>query len=127
VTAPRDPEIYWRDVRRGLAQYPVFGGVGANINPCAFWSWEPREQPTHVSGNVPALLVGATGDTRTIYSNTVSMHRALKGSRLVTLRGANVHAPYQASYGNTCVNDQVNQYLLTGRLPDRDIVCQATK
>ncbi|MEU5880671.1 alpha/beta hydrolase [Spirillospora sp. NPDC047279] len=50
--------------------------------------------------------------------------RLLPGSRLVTLR-AFVHAPYQASYGNACVDDRVNGYLATGVPPARDVTCGA--
>ncbi|WP_425549382.1 alpha/beta fold hydrolase [Actinomadura miaoliensis] len=122
AAAPRDPQVYWRDVRKDLKRHPVFGGLGANTNPCAFWAWAPREPLTEAAVELPALLVGATGDTRTIYRDTVSLHEALNGSRLITLK-ANVHAPYQSGYGDRCVDDKVNDYLLTGRLPGRDVVC----
>ncbi|RMI37772.1 alpha/beta hydrolase [Actinomadura harenae] len=119
--APRDIATYRRDVRRGIARHPIFGALGEAITPCAFWP-SPRESLTKVRTTLPSLLVGATGDTRTIYTGSQALHRDLKGSRLITLK-ADVHAPYQASYGNTCVSGAVDSYLLTGRLPAADATC----
>ncbi|MFI0446257.1 alpha/beta hydrolase [Actinomadura sp. 6N118] len=119
----RDPETFWQEIQRSRKRHPVFGPVAHNINPCAFWPRTPREEPTRVSTTLPSLVVGATGDTRTIYQDSRTLHRLLRGSRLITLRGADFHAPYQAAYGNACVNDQVNGYLATGVLPSRNITC----
>ncbi|HEY8480016.1 MAG TPA: alpha/beta hydrolase [Spirillospora sp.] len=121
-TAPRDPEFYWSDVQRNRARSPIFAPVTRTVNPCAFWPVRPAEPPTRIGGHLPALLVAATGDTRTTYEQNKAMHAALRGSRMITLE-ANVHAPYQRGYPNLCVNEQVNRYLLTGRLPARDLTC----
>lgn len=119
--APRDPETYWQDVQRDRAVHPVFGPLGANITPCAFWP-SPREALTKVRTTLPSLLVGATGDSRTIYSGSLALHDDLKGSRLVTIN-ADVHAPYQAAYGNACLTETVDSYFATGRLPAADTTC----
>jgi hypothetical protein len=50
------------------------------------------------------------------------MHRALTGSRMVTLRDARIHAVV-GNYGNTCVDDQVLAYLRNGVLPAGDVAC----
>ncbi|MFA1549787.1 alpha/beta hydrolase [Actinomadura chokoriensis] len=122
VAAPRDPEVYWRDVQRHRAKSPVFGPLGQGIGPCAFWPARPAEPPTVGGGPLAALIVAATGDTRTTYESNETVHRMLPGSRMITLR-ANVHAPYQRGYPNACVRDRVNDYLATGRLPGGDLVC----
>ncbi|MEV4257461.1 alpha/beta fold hydrolase [Spirillospora sp. NPDC049652] len=119
--APRDPEVYRRDVQRERSVHPVFGPLGANITPCAFWP-SPRESATRVRTTLPSLLIGATGDTRTVYAGSLALHRDLQGSRLTTIK-ADVHAPYQASYGNTCLTRTVDAYLLTNRLPTTDTTC----
>ncbi|WP_026413449.1 alpha/beta fold hydrolase [Actinomadura oligospora] len=119
--APRDPATYWRDVQRRRAAHPVFGPLGENINPCAFWP-SPRESATKVRTTLPSLLIGATGDTRTVYAGSQALHRDLNGSRLITLK-ADVHAPYQASYGNACLTRTVDTYLLTNHLPTTDTTC----
>ncbi|MFB9191604.1 alpha/beta fold hydrolase [Actinomadura verrucosospora] len=122
ATASRDPESYRRDIERNRAASPLFAPLTRDVNPCAFWPARPAERPTEVGGRLPALMVAATGDTRTIYASNQALHGLLRGSRMVTL-DADVHAPYQRGYPNACVMDTVNGYLLTGRLPARDFTC----
>ncbi|MEU7458689.1 alpha/beta hydrolase [Streptosporangium roseum] len=121
--APRDPDAYWNDVQRSRARHPLFGPLKNNIWPCAFWPNHPRERPTHVANPTPALIVSATGDTATTYEGSKAMHRALTGSRLLTLRGSTAHGIY-GEYGNACVDAKVNAYLATGTLPATDQVCR---
>ncbi|MER5426298.1 alpha/beta hydrolase [Streptosporangium roseum] len=120
--APRDPDAYWNDVQRSRARHPLVGPLKNNIWPCAFWPNHPRERPTHVANPVPALIVSATGDTATTYEGSQAMHRALTGSRLLTLRGTTAHGIY-GEYGNACVDAKVNAYLATGTLPAADPIC----
>ncbi|MGI8334443.1 alpha/beta hydrolase [Actinomadura scrupuli] len=120
--APRDPGTYWDDVQRSRARHPLFGPLKNNIWPCAFWPNRPRERPTRVGNAVPALIVSATGDTATTYEGSKAMHRALTGSRLLTLRGTTAHGIY-GEYGNACVDAKVNAYLATGILPAADPIC----
>ncbi|MEU3350713.1 alpha/beta hydrolase [Streptomyces sp. NPDC037389] len=119
--APRDPEVYWRDIERGRAAYPRFGALVDNIGPCAFWD-RPREEPTQVTQDAKALIVSATGDPRTPHKGAVALHGMLPSSKLLTLEGANRHAIY-GLYQNACVDDKVNDYLATGELPSRDQSC----
>ncbi|ARZ66157.1 alpha/beta hydrolase [Streptomyces sp. HU2014] len=119
--APRDPEVYWRDIERGRAAYPRFGALADNIGPCAFWD-RPREEPTQVKHDAKALIVSATGDPRTTHKGAVALHGLLPSSKLITLQGANRHAIY-GLYENSCVDDKVNQYLATGELPAGDQTC----
>ncbi|MFI0480510.1 alpha/beta fold hydrolase [Actinomadura sp. 9N215] len=119
-TAPGDPEFYWRDVQRH--RRGMFGALSHGIGPCAFWPTRPAEPPTTVAADLPALMVAATGDTRTTYPRNLIVHRLLRGSRMITL-DARVHAPYQRGYPSTCVRDRVNDYLLTGHLPPHDLTC----
>ncbi|WP_067900819.1 alpha/beta hydrolase [Actinomadura chibensis] len=120
--APRDPAFYWREVQRHRRSSPTFGAPAHNIQPCAFWAVRPAEPPTRIDADLPALMVAATGDTRTTYERNETVHRLLRGSRMITLDAA-VHAPYQRGYPNRCVRDRVNAYLLTGRLPAADQTC----
>ncbi|MFF3739532.1 alpha/beta fold hydrolase [Streptomyces sp. NPDC002566] len=121
VPAPRSPELYWRDVERARAQDPLFGPVTQSIGPCAFWD-RPRERPTAIRGDLPALLVSATGDPRTVHRNAQAVRRMWPSSRLVTLRDADQHAVYGV-FGSGCVDTTVNTYLATGRLPSTDVTC----
>ncbi|MFD5000835.1 alpha/beta hydrolase [Streptomyces buecherae] len=122
-TAPRDPEVYWRDVQRSRDRYPLMGPMANNVNPCAFWPDMPREAPVRVERDTPALIVAATGDPRTSYQGSKALRGMLPSSRLLTLEGANHHGVF-GEYGNACVDDQVNAYLRTGRLPGSDVTCQ---
>jgi pimeloyl-ACP methyl ester carboxylesterase len=119
---PRDPEVYWRRIERSRAHQPVTGPLVNDISPCAFWPRTPREQPTEVHNGVPSLIVASTGDTRTIYRGGEALHGLLSGSRLLTLKGARIHAVYPR-YDNACVNDTINAYLRTGNLPATDPTC----
>lgn len=120
--APGDPDTYWNDIQRSRALHPLFGPLKNNIWPCAFWPNQPRERSTRVDNPTPALIVSSTGDTATTYEGSKAMHRALTGSRLLTLRGVTAHGIY-GEYGNACVDAKVNAYLATGSLPTTDPTC----
>jgi pimeloyl-ACP methyl ester carboxylesterase len=119
--APRDPEVYWRDIEGSRAAYPRFGALTDNIGPCAFWD-RPREEPTQVKHDAKPLIVSATGDPRTPHKGAVALHGLLPSSKLLTVKGANRHAIY-GLYENDCVDTKVNHYLTTGKLPADDVVC----
>ncbi|CAM5441595.1 Alpha/beta hydrolase OS=Streptomyces alboniger OX=132473 GN=CP975_33185 PE=3 SV=1 [Streptomyces alboniger] len=121
VAAPSDPETYWRDVQRARTQDALFGPVTHNITPCAFWD-PPREGPTTIRDDLPALLVNATGDPRSTYESARTVRRMWPSSRLITLRGADQHAVYGV-FGSACVDTTVNAYLATGHLPSKDLTC----
>jgi pimeloyl-ACP methyl ester carboxylesterase len=121
--APRDPDVYYRDIQAHRADEPIFGALTRNITPCAFWPTAPVEPPTRVRNGVPALIVGATGDPRTPYPGQLAMHHDLTGSRMVTLEGAFEHIVYGVD-DVPCVTDTVNAYLLGGPLPAADVVCR---
>ena len=59
------------------------------------------------------LIVGATGDPVTPYPGQVAMHRALTGSRMLTLQGAYTHG-VALFEGNPCVDAAVEAYLVSG-------------
>ena len=125
VSAPRDPEVYWRDVRRSRERHPLMGPFTNDITPCAFWD-RPRERPTAVRRDFPALMVNAVGDPRTIYAGASAMHDAWPSSRLVTVTGSDRHGIYGA-YGDDCADSTVNAYLRTGRLPSEDVTCSGPR
>jgi pimeloyl-ACP methyl ester carboxylesterase len=120
--ASRDPESYFRDIQLHRRDEPLFGPLIRNITPCAFWPSRPVEAPTAIRNSRPALVVGADGDPITPYGGQVAMHRALSGSRMVTLRGRYAHTQYLVA-GNPCVDGTVGRYLTGGVLPAGDAEC----
>jgi hypothetical protein len=68
--APRDPEVYWNDIRDHLAAEPLYGPLFRNITPCAFWPTNPIEAPTTIDNDHPALMVGSTGDPAVGFAGT---------------------------------------------------------
>ncbi|MEV6973194.1 alpha/beta hydrolase [Kitasatospora sp. NPDC093806] len=127
--ASRDPLAYYRDIQAHRADEPLFGPLTRNLTPCTFWPAEPAEPPTRVRNAVPVLLVGADGDPAATYPGQLSAHRALTGSRLVTLRGAFRHTVYAGLFAprDTCVDAAVDRYLLDGVLPAQDTDCPSPR
>ncbi|MFG3039371.1 alpha/beta hydrolase [Streptomyces sp. NPDC048330] len=123
VAERRGTGSYWRAVEESRETFPMAGPLASNITPCEFWD-RPVEQPTVLDNDVPALLVNATGDPRTLYSGALAMRAQWPSSRLLTVTGARQHGVY-GEYGNACVDDRVNAYLRTGRLPAADLTCKA--
>ncbi|UGT40328.1 alpha/beta hydrolase [Nocardia yamanashiensis] len=123
--APRDTAWYWSNIEAARPAQPIFGALANNITPCAFWP-APAESPTVIDNSVPMLIVQATGDTRTTYGAAQAMHRALKGSRMVTLDNVAVHSIY-GNYPNKCAEAAVNTYFRDGTLPATDLTCQDDK
>ncbi|MBW5421382.1 alpha/beta fold hydrolase [Streptomyces sp. BG9H] len=122
VATRRGTQSYWRDIQVGRKTAPFASPLTRNISACEFWD-RPAEAPTVVDNDVPALLVNATGDTRTTYAGARQVREKWSRSRLLTVPGANQHGVY-ADYGNACVDKRVNAYLDTGELPARDVVCR---
>jgi pimeloyl-ACP methyl ester carboxylesterase len=120
--APRDPEIYFRDVQAHLDTEPLFGPLFRDITPCAFWPVRPLEPLPRITTGHPALLVGASGDPATPYAGQQALHRALTGSRMITLDDAYRHGVYLFDPA-PCVTDAVESYLLGGILPSADVTC----
>lgn len=123
VAERRGVGSYWRAVEESRERSPLAGPLANNITPCEFWD-RPAEAPTVLDNDVPALLVNATGDPRTLYAGAKAMREQWPGSRLLTVEGARQHGLY-GEYGNSCVDERVNAYLRTGRLPAHDPTCEA--
>ncbi|WP_158881472.1 alpha/beta hydrolase [Amycolatopsis anabasis] len=118
--APADPESSWHAVQHARVSQPLFGPLLNSIMPCAYWG-PPAERATEIGNRVPALLLQATRDTRTPYADGLAAHRALRGSRLVTVE-ARTHAIF-ANFPSDCANRAVNRYLADGTLPGGDQHC----
>ncbi|MCD9140962.1 alpha/beta hydrolase [Streptomyces albireticuli] len=118
---PRDPERYRRDAVRDKARYPLYGDLASGIKPCAFWK-PGSEPPTTVNNHVKALILQNEWDPQTPLAAARGMHRALRGSRMVTVAGGEGHGVHGT---NSCADRSAAVYLTTGRLPDEDLTCAA--
>ncbi len=123
--ASRDPETYYRDIQAHRATEPLYGPLTRDITPCAFWPTDPVEAPTRVDNDRPVLIVGASGDSATPYTGQQAMHRALRGSRLVTLDRSFRHGVYLFALDGR-VDETVDRYLVDGVLPATDVVIPRT-
>lgn len=90
----RDVETYWRTIQARRVEAPLFGPLGSNITPCAFWPDRQQEPPLRIRNGVPALIVQAAGDVNAILQFGQAMHRDLSGSRMITLAGVRDHGVY---------------------------------
>ncbi|MGW6460340.1 alpha/beta hydrolase [Streptomyces sp. NPDC055078] len=120
---PGDPERYRRDAVRARKSLPLYGDFVSTITPCAFWP-KSAEPVTAVRNTVPALIIQNEWDPATTLPSALGAHRALKGSKLVTVRGGEGHGVYRYA-PNACAVEAADTYLATGRLPARDLVCRA--
>ncbi|MFE0100073.1 alpha/beta hydrolase [Streptomyces sp. NPDC059009] len=123
---PRDPETYRRDSAADERRYPLYGDFASGITPCAFWD-KPVEEVATVDNHVRTLLVQNEWDSQTPLRAAQSMHRALKGSRMVTVDEGEGHGVLygQNEPQSPCANDAATRYLVTGRLPGKDVTCHA--
>ncbi|MFJ5266590.1 alpha/beta hydrolase [Streptomyces sp. NPDC088387] len=119
----RDPESYRQDAVNDKARYPLFGDIASSIKPCAFWD-DSVEPATTVRNKVPSLVVQNEWDSQTPLPSGQALHADLKGSRMLTVHGGEGHGVYPS--GNACTDGTVTGYLLTGRLPSKDVTCEAT-
>lgn len=118
---PHDPETYRRDAIRDKAKYPLYGDFASNITPCAFWG-KGSEPATKVNNRVPSLILQNEWDSQTPLPSGVGAHRAMKGSRMVTVAGGEGHGIYGSG---SCADKRATTYLTTGKLPAKDLTCRA--
>ncbi|MVO83276.1 alpha/beta fold hydrolase [Streptomyces sp. p1417] len=107
---------------------PVFGVFMGwdTAGWCHKWPVEGLTDTPEVSapGADPVLVVGNTGDPATPYEGARRMADELG-------KGVGVHLTWKGeghgAYGNgsTCVDDTVNGYLLDGKVPEDDKVCES--
>ncbi|WP_331741802.1 alpha/beta hydrolase (plasmid) [Streptomyces sp. NBC_00726] len=122
-TWPRDPERYRHEAVRDRARYPLYGDFAAAITPCAFW--QPGGEPrTTIDNTAGALITQNEWDPQTPLFAGRAMHRALHGSRMVTVTGGEGHGVLYAPDTGSCADATATAYLTTGRLPAKDVACR---
>jgi pimeloyl-ACP methyl ester carboxylesterase len=100
-----------------IGPYFGYGDIG-----CAVWPYQTRIErgPLHAKGSGPIVVVGTTNDPATPYVWAQSLAKQLDDGHLVTFHGEG-HTAYNKS--NSCVNDAVENYFLTGKPPQTDPQC----
>jgi pimeloyl-ACP methyl ester carboxylesterase len=105
----------WKTFR--VAPFETWGNAWFNA-PCLYWP-APAHQPLKIDGRkvASALLIDETLDAATPYQGSLEVRRLFPNSSLIAEPGGTTHAG--TLYGNACVDDQIADYLATGKLPAR--------
>ncbi|MEV0094609.1 alpha/beta hydrolase [Streptomyces sp. NPDC050738] len=105
------------------APFETWDNAWMNL-PCAYWP-APHEEPVDVrtarGALPPTLILAAERDAATPYPGALELQRRLRGSVLITERGAGTHGI--GGGANSCVNTYMEDYLLSGRTPVRRAAC----
>jgi pimeloyl-ACP methyl ester carboxylesterase len=97
-----------------------FFAYGGTI--CADWPYKNVRTPAAVeySGDSPIVVVGTTGDPATPVEWAASLRKQLGNASLLTWKGEG-HTAYGRA--NSCLEDSVDNYLVSGKLPADNTVC----
>ncbi|MER7755572.1 alpha/beta hydrolase [Kitasatospora sp. NPDC097643] len=119
----RDLDTWVRRGAENTARYPLVGARSLAFGAvCASWPTKPAPKVKVTGAHLPpVLMLNSVHDPATYYEAALGAHRALRGSRLVTVTGNGDHGQYPGP--NTCVTGIVEGYLLDGRTPEHDLVC----
>ena len=101
-----------------IGKYWQFGALR-----CEQWPYPASERPADYSakGSAPIMVVGTTGDPATPYAQAVSLaNKILDNAFLVTYNGEG-HTAY--GQGISCVDDNVDDFLIDGTIPKSDPNC----
>jgi hypothetical protein len=102
---------------------PVFGKVFAwSLTSCdGFTARSDEKVPViHAAGAAPIVVLGTTRDPATPYHWAVDLAHQLASGVLVT-RNGDGHTAYHT--GNTCIDNTVESYLVSGKVPAAGTHC----
>ena len=120
----RTIDQYKAEAKEFAAKAPVFGpyiafaGVHCQFLPKPSTQRAPNTLTTIKTA--PIIVIGTIRDPATPYAWSVSLAKIFTGSRLISLN-ADGHTGH--GRGSACVDDAVDEYLLTGRLPTANLSC----
>ncbi|HVK26165.1 MAG TPA: alpha/beta hydrolase [Actinokineospora sp.] len=99
------------------APFLTWGNAWFNA-PCLYWDAKPGK-PVKVDGSkAPSiLLINETLDAATPYEGALEVRSRFPKSALIEGVGGTTHSG--TLFGNACVDDQIADYLATGKLPAR--------
>jgi pimeloyl-ACP methyl ester carboxylesterase len=123
VPEPRTLEQISADAAELQRKFPPLGGsIGWGALSCSQWPLEavmPRRK-LRAEGAAPILVLGTVDDPATPYEWAQGLSSQLSSGRLLTWEGT-VHTAY--NQGSECVDDKVEDYLLTGAVPAEGTRC----
>jgi hypothetical protein len=102
---------------------PTFAAFFAyGVATCADWPIQTHRQPAamHAKGAPPIVVIGTTRDPATPFAWAKGLAGELDSGRLIR-RDGDGHTGFRM--GNKCVDDAVENYLLTGRPPRSGLSC----
>ncbi|CCH34535.1 alpha/beta hydrolase [Actinosynnema sp. NPDC047251] len=113
-----------REANRLGKQYPLIGSYQL-LAPCAFWNRPPLHLKTPTGKGVPPILmVQSVRDPATPVEGAQRAHEKFAGSRLLTVTDEGDHGIY--GFGNQCVDNVVESFIVDGKVPTKDLTCKGT-
>jgi CubicO group peptidase (beta-lactamase class C family)/pimeloyl-ACP methyl ester carboxylesterase len=124
-TFPRDPRVYAAQAKADAARYPLTGGAGAAIWPCAFWDSEPIDPPVEANprGRSTILLTNNLRDPATTFDAARALRRQYGDRARLVGADQGGHGAFMFS-ANACVQRVGADFLLHGARP-ADMTCPA--
>ena len=102
--------------------YPFFGGTSNAMEAyCRGWGHRAQTPPqeTHAKGSAPILVIGTTGDSRTLYPWAQSLTDQLDNGHLLTVKG------YGHGASGSCAGAAIIGFLVNGTVPAEGATCTA--
>jgi pimeloyl-ACP methyl ester carboxylesterase len=103
-----------------LGRYWQFGALR-----CESWPFDKKQAPGSYSakGAPTILVVGTTGDPATPYSQAQALAGSILDDAFLLTYDGEGHTVYGQQIA--CIDNVVDAFFLTGKLPERDPYCQA--
>ena len=101
-----------------LGRYWQYGAL-----MCSMWPYQAAKKPASYAaeGSPTILVVGTTKDPATPYSQAVKLANSILAQGFLVTFNGDGHTAY--GRGSACIDKTVDDFLLNGRVPDRDPDC----
>ena len=125
ISWPRDIKAYARAVAADRKAHPLTAGAPATVWPCAFWPSTPIEPVVKITGRGERniMILQNERDPNTPLETGKGMHKALGNRSALVTVNAGGHLVYGNQGPATCATDAANLFLLSGKLPHRNVHC----
>jgi pimeloyl-ACP methyl ester carboxylesterase len=129
VNWPRSWAKWQSDTQRVYQTAPFEAWDNAWFNAaCAFWPLTGPARPFQVNGAKlpPVLMLQGTLDAATPYAGAQDAHKLLPTARMVVVEGGGNHGQSLESPPDDCVQNYLNNYLVSGTVPEKPGLVNAT-